>query len=52
MINKLHASLEARYINYYALQRETDALAFRERHNMHKLRQRVDAVLLERWMRM
>lgn len=44
MIKKLHADLETRFVDHYSLQRQMDAVSFREWHGLMKLRRKADAI--------
>lgn len=44
-IRKLHASIAARFLDHYALRRQMETAAHRERQSLHRVRRQMDAVV-------
>ena len=58
MIQQLHANIAAKFLDHYALQRQLDTAAYRERTSLRRLRREMDAIVckvsedlaqLQRW---
>ncbi|EIE19524.1 hypothetical protein COCSUDRAFT_54531 [Coccomyxa subellipsoidea C-169] len=45
MIQQLHASIAARFVDYYALQRQLETAAYRERTSLKRLRRQMEAIV-------